>query len=102
MNTNQSIQQEVVTTLSCAWQALCSFNLKSLKHLALDVKTYNTTHLVQTCCCDTLPIQCLPKEYGNIATVKMETALVSYLDIYTDHECQTDFVAAHKINDSGS
>jgi len=41
MNTNQSIQlwSEVVTTSSCAWQALCSFNLKSLKYLALDAKT---------------------------------------------------------------
>lgn len=31
----------------------------------------------------------------------METALDSFFDIYTDHDCQADSVAAHKINGPG-
>lgn len=32
----------------------------------------------------------------------METVLDNYLGIYTEHECQTDLVAAHEINNPAS
>lgn len=34
--------------------------------------------------------------------MEMESTLDSYLDIYTQHEHRTDFVAAHKIYGMGS